>query len=96
MSEVKQAGDPAERGSREMPDTASSQREVPHVTENDKSAETSGRQAADHSGAPALPANASGVDEVDVNEQSQPIDPASMYDRRPEEGEDHPPSSQPG
>ena len=57
-----------------------SQRHPPHVTENDGPA------------VPHLPANASGSDKVTTAEQDRGIDPASMYDRRPEEDKDQPPS----
>ena len=42
--------------------------------------------------APVLPANASGRDKVSADEQAQPIDAESMYDRRPSQDKDRPPS----
>lgn len=55
----------------------------PHLTENDE------RMGAT---APALPANASGADKVTTAEHDRGIDRESMYDRRPEEDKNQPPS----
>lgn len=39
-----------------------------------------------------LPPNAQGTDKIPVDQKRQPIDEASMYDRRPSEDKDRPPS----
>src|SRR5690606_30509331 len=61
----------------------------PHATENDADAPLQEDRDAE---AASLPANASGRDAVPVSEQDEPIDPGSMYDRRPERDKDQPPS----
>lgn len=67
-------------------------RERPHATENDREAGQI-RNEADQT-VPAMPANASGSDRVSTEDQDQGIDPESMYDRRPAEDKNRPPSSQ--
>lgn len=66
-------------------------RELPHTTPQDRDVGDRKRisKSAD---APVLPANASGFDAVDVETQNEPIDPESMYDRRPERDKNRPPS----
>lgn len=68
---------------REVGTAAEQQLHPPHLTENDEAA---GVQV------PALPANASGSDQVTSAEQDRGIDRESMYDRRPDEDKDQPPS----
>ena len=64
--------------------TAAEQRlHPPHLTENDQEGSAP---------APALPANAHGSDRVSSAEQNRGIDKSSMYDRRPEEDKNQPPS----
>ena len=71
----------------------SSSRHPPHVQEQEKEMDVQGDPEADHS--PVLPANAAGRDRVSVDEQSEPIDPESMYDQRPERDKNSPPSERP-
>jgi hypothetical protein len=47
-------------------------------------------------GSPALPSNAHGDDTFSTEEGSAPIDDESMYDRRPSEDKDQPPSEDAG
>ena len=72
-----------ERGTQE-----GSQRHPPHVDVNAKGqpVQQSSQNPAD---VPTMPANASGSDQAEGGEQPREIDPASMYDRRPEEHKDH-------
>lgn len=61
----------------------------PHVTVNDEGAPL--QEEEDRPGdIAALPANASGQEEVPPTNGG--INPTSAYDRRPEEDKDHPPS----
>jgi hypothetical protein len=69
----------------EVGNARSSARHPPHVTENEEDAPVQEEMPA-KGDAPVLPANASGRDSVPVDEQDQPIDDESMYDRRPERG----------
>jgi hypothetical protein len=69
----------------------SSSRNPPHVTANDEDAEVQDELPSPDP-VPLLPANAAGSDASPTQEQSQPIDEASMYDRRPEQDKDRPPS----
>lgn len=84
------AGGPAgER--KEVGDAASSREHPPHLTENDESEAI----PAEHDNAaevPALPANAGGRDTMTTAEHDQGIEPTSMYERRPSEDKDQPPS----
>jgi hypothetical protein len=76
---------PGPVGSRkEMGDSASSQRHPPHVDENMQDAPLQDEHPSPGDVA-ALPATAHGQDKESTEEQTQPIDPASMYDGRPEE-----------
>ncbi len=68
-----------------------SRRNPPHVTENDEDAPVQQETSAPND-VPVLPANASGRDTVGEDEQDEPIDDESMYDRRPERDKDQPPS----
>ena len=67
----------------EVGSAAESQLHPPHFTENDLQTIPV---------RPNLPANASGTDKVTTAEHDRGIDRASMYDRRPEEDKDQPPS----
>ncbi|MEX2584502.1 MAG: hypothetical protein WD766_14635, partial [Gemmatimonadota bacterium] len=69
---------------REVSSESAVAKHPPHVTENDEDAPVQDSTTAPDE-VPVLPANASGTDSVDVDEQNQPIDDESMYDRRPEE-----------
>lgn len=75
---------------REVGDSRSSRQHPPHVTENDE-----GAPIQDHldspDDVPTLPANAQGSDTQEDDPRG--IDDESMYDRRPEEDKDRPPSS---
>jgi hypothetical protein len=76
---------PGPVGSRkEVGDSESSQRHPPHVDENMEDAPLQEDHPSPEDVA-GLPATAHGEDKQTVDEQTQPIDPASMYDRRPEE-----------
>ena len=83
----------ASEGARKEVGTAASSREhPPHVTENDEGKPVQ----AEHDNAqevPTLPANATGSDKVTTADHNQPIDEASMYDRRPSQDKDQPPSA---
>ena len=84
-----EGGAPGKR--KEVGTAASSRRHPPHVTEDEQ-----GAPIQDEHGNPAeiptLPANASGQDRITTAEHDRGIDPASMYDRRPDEDKDQPPS----
>ncbi len=85
-----EAGKPSQPGPRkEVGNAASSQLHPPHVTENDHGAPVQGR--AEGAEIPTLPANAGGQDKSDMTRQS-PIDGESMYEHRPGENKDTPPS----
>lgn len=76
---------PGPVGSRkEIGDATSSQRHPPHVDENMEGAPLQEEHPSPDD-VPTLPATAHGRDEVPAEEQAQPIDRESMYDRRPEE-----------
>jgi hypothetical protein len=79
-------------GRKEIGDAESSRRDPPHVDENMEDAPLQEDHPSPNDVA-ALPATAHGRDEVPADEQDQPIDPESMYDNRPEEDKDRPPSS---
>ena len=79
-------------GRKEHGNAATSRKHPPHITENvDDEALRS--DAPGTGQVPTLPATAHGTDEVSTTEQAQPIDEESMYDRRPSEDKDRPPSS---
>lgn len=75
----------------EVGDRASSARHTPHPTgtASDDSIQNDSGSVEE---IPVLPANASGEDKVTTSEQDQPIDEESMYDRRPDQDKDRPPS----
>jgi hypothetical protein len=80
-----------ETGRREAGSARDSQRHPPHVTENDEGAPLQDENESP-SEVPALPANAAGADKLDTSEQAQEIREESMYDQRPTQDKDHPPS----
>lgn len=85
----KPAGGTGPTGTRsEVGNSATSQAHPPHVTENDENAPVQREGIEAPNEAPALPANASGTDAVSADEQMQPIEPTSMYERRPAENKD--------
>ncbi len=63
----------------EKGDAESSNKHPPHV---------------ENTGGPKLPANAHGVDKLTTEEQDQGIDDESMYDKRPSQDKDRPPSEE--
>lgn len=75
---------------REVGSGAENRKHPPHVTENVEGAQLqdSGTSAEP---VPGLPPNATGKDEVDATDQP-PIREGSMYDNRPEEDKEQPPS----
>lgn len=77
-------------GRKEKGDAASSRLHPPHLTENDEEAPL--QEEVEGEEIPVAPANAGGVDRISTEEQAQPIDDESMYDGRPEEDKDRPPS----
>lgn len=80
-------------GSREEKgNSATSRKHPPHLNENAEDAPLQDSQPGPEE-VPTLPANAHGEDEVSTTEQAQPIDDESMYDRRPGEDKDRPPSA---
>ena len=68
---------------REVGSAAESQLHPPHFTENDVQSVPA---------RPTLPAHASGADKITSAEHDRGIDRESMYDRRPEEDKNQPPS----
>ena len=81
---------PDGEGRREVGSAAGSQRHPPHVTPNDEGAPVQqSNESPDE--VPVLPANAGGRDIISSEEQRQPIDDESMYDRRPSQDKDQPP-----
>lgn len=76
---------------REVETGATAERHPPHVTDNADGAPVQ-KELPSPDAAPILPANAQGDDEFPVEQRTQKIDPASMYDRRPAEDKDTPPS----
>jgi hypothetical protein len=71
----------ASGGRTEMGTPDDSGRHPPHVTENEEGAPI--QKDAPGPDVPVVPANASGTDRVPADEQAQPTDPESAYDRRP-------------
>lgn len=87
---AERAGEPSQPGPRkEVGDAASSRRHPPHVSENAQGAPV--QADAEGEPIPTLPANAHGEDRTEMTEQPA-TDPESMYDRRPGENKDTPPS----
>jgi hypothetical protein len=78
-------------GRKEVGDSQSSNLHPPHVPQGEADSPLQDEHGSPEQ-VPALPANASGTDKVSTGEQTRPIDPASMYDRRPEEDKNSPPS----
>lgn len=76
---------------REVGGAASSQRHPPHVTENVEGAPVQ-ESGTTEEPIPALPPNAHGKDRTDATGQP-PIEEESMYEGRPEEDKDQPPSA---
>lgn len=79
-------------GREEKGGSTSGEKRHPHVTEGSDEARVQG--SARGESAPVLPANAQGTDQVSTDESAQPIDEESMYDRRPDEDKNRPPSTQ--
>lgn len=75
---------------REVGDSRSSREHPPHVTENDEGAPVQEHLESPED-VPTLPANAQGADTQPTDGGA--IDEESMYDRRPSEDKDRPPSS---
>ena len=74
----------------EIGNSATSHRHPPHITENAEGAPLQ-EQHPRPGAIPASPPLAQGTDKVPADEHKQPIDPESMYDRRPAEDKDvHP------
>lgn len=73
---------------------ADSQRHPPHVTPNDAGAPVQQSTESDDD-VPALPANASGQDNIPADEAAREIDRESMYGGRPSQDKDTPPSKRP-
>ena len=86
-------GEPGKR--KEVGTAASSQRHPPHVDENAGGAPVQ-KSTENPAPIPTLPANASGSDKVSTKEHDRGIDQASMYDRRPAEDKNQPPSENTG
>jgi hypothetical protein len=74
-------------GRKEVGDSESSRRDPPHVDENTEDAPLQEEHPSPKK-VPGLPATAHGEDKASTEEQNQPIDDESMYDRRPEESKD--------
>ena len=85
--------DELEEGREEVGDSVSSARHPPHTPANASDDSIQAESDSDEE-IPVLPANASGKDRVSTNEQAQPIDEGSMYDRRPAEDKNRPPSKE--
>jgi hypothetical protein len=87
------AGSPHSGGHREEKGGSTSNcKHPPHVTEGSEHASVQGKPGGQ--GTPVLPANAQGTDRVSTGENAQAIDDESMYDRRPGEHKNRPPSSE--
>lgn len=79
-------------GRQEKGGSTSNGKHPPHVTEGSEDASVQGKPGGQ--GTPVLPANAQGTDRVSTGEEAQSIDDESMYDRRPGEHKDRPPSAE--
>lgn len=86
------AGADAGEGRQEKGSAADSRRHPPHATQNTEAGTVESEDASTDD-VPTLPANAQGTDTVSTEEHDQGIDETSMYDRRPEEDKDSPPST---
>lgn len=69
---------------KDVGDARSSSEHPPHVARHEKDAPIQDGLPSPEP-VPTTPANASGSDEATTEEQAEPIDEESMYDRRPEE-----------
>jgi len=84
------AGKPSQPGPRkEVGDAASSQLHPPHLSDNDRGAPVQGK--AEGADIPTMPANAHGQDKSEMTRQPA-TDGTSMYEHRPGENKDTPPS----
>lgn len=81
-----------QRDRREKGTAQGSAEHPPHVTENAEDAPLQEHHPAPDD-APVLGPNAQGRDKVPADEAAQPIDEESMYDGRPSEDKDRPPSA---
>ena len=91
-SPIDDPGHPSPPGyRREVGTAADSQRHPPHVTVNEADAPVQADMQSPHP-APTLPANAGGEDKGEMTDQP-PIRPESMYENRPGENKDTPPST---
>ncbi len=79
------------RDRQDIDSNAAARNDTPHLTPQDDDGEIPDDIPGDGDVA-ALPSNASGIDKVTVDDQNQEIDDESMYDRRPAEDKDQPPS----
>jgi len=79
------------RERKEVGSAETSSRNPPHVTPNDEGAPVQDELLSPVD-VPVLPANASGKDAVTTEEQREEIRDDSMYDGRPEQDKDRPPS----
>ena len=86
-------GEPGKR--KEVGDAASSRLHPPHVDDNADEAPVQDEHE-NPAEIPTLPANASGSDKITTAEHDQGIDEESMYDKRPSQDKDHPPSENAG
>jgi hypothetical protein len=85
--------EPGPVGSREkVGDARSSHKHPPHVSESAEEAELQ-EQNSSPDDVPVIPPLAQGQDKRPVDEIEQGIDDESMYDRRPSENKNTPPSS---
>lgn len=75
----------------EVGDAQSSQRHTPHLTANDKGAPLQDDVQAPND-VPVLPANASGHDTTPADQQQRAVNDESMYEGRPTQDKDQPPS----
>lgn len=74
---------------KEVGDSESSRRHPPHVDEAGSEGRVQDKQAGK---APTMPATGHGEDAQVDAEKKQSVDDESMYDRRPEENKENPPS----
>jgi hypothetical protein len=84
MSDPKASGSGPVGGRKEVGDETSSRRDPPHVDENAEDAPLQEEHPSPKK-VPTTPSTAHGEDKTSTEEQKQPIDDESMYDRRPEE-----------
>ena len=84
-------GASSDGGRVEVGNAASSRRHPPHASENDQQGQVQ-QDTSSAAPVPTLPANASGKDKITTAEHDRGIDDESMYDRRPGEDKNQPPS----